>query len=131
MINIWAIIIITVIYFVLGAFWYSKFLFGKIWADALGFNMEEIESEPKMFIGAAVTAFITTLFLALLLEFIPGYNFITGLLVGLVVGVGFVLTTGFYDVLYEGKNFKAYIIDAGYHIVALLIAGLILGAWKI
>ena len=131
MINIWAILVITVIYFVLGALWYSKLLFGNIWAKANNFNIDELEMEPKLFIGAALSAFITTLFLALLLELIIGYDVLTALYVGLLVGVGFVFAIGFYDVIYEDKNIKAYAIDAGYHLVALLIAGLILGLWKI
>jgi hypothetical protein len=122
---------VTIIYFILGALWYSPLLFGKIWADAMNFKMDELEPKPKMFIGAGISAFITTLFLAILLDLIGTYNIITGLLVSLIVGIGFILTIGLYDVLYEDKNFKAYIIDAGYHIVALLIAGVILGLWVV
>ena len=49
----------------------------------------------------------------------------------MIIGIGFVLPIGLIDVLFEDKNVKAYLIDAGYHIVALIIAGLILGAWQI
>jgi len=129
LINIWAVLVITIIYFILGALWYSPLLFGKIWADAMNFNIDELEPKPKMFIGAAISAFITTFFLAILLDLIGNYNIITGLLVGLIIGIGFVLTIGLYDVLYEDKNVKAYIIDALYHISAILIAGIILSLW--
>ena len=131
MINIWAILVITGIYFILGALWYSPLIFGNIWAKVLNFNMDELEQKPINFIGAVIAAFITTFFLALLLEVIGTYDIFIGLIVGLIIGVGFVLTNRIYDVLYENKNFKAYLIDAGYHIVALIIAGLILGAWQI
>jgi hypothetical protein len=124
-------LVITVIYFVLGAFWYSKILFGNIWAKANNFNIDELNASPKTFIGAAIAAFLTTLLLALLLEFIRVYNVLTGFLIGLIVGVGFVVVIGFYDVIYEDKNIKAYAVDAGYHLVALIIAGIILGAWQI
>ncbi|MFX0186205.1 MAG: DUF1761 domain-containing protein [Candidatus Hodarchaeota archaeon] len=78
-----------------------------------------------------MAAFVARFFLALLLEIIGTYNIFIGILVALVVGIGFVLTIGFYDVSYENKNIKVYLIDAGYHIVALIIAGLILGFWQI
>lgn len=131
MINFWAVLVITVIYFALGAFWYSTILFGNIWAKANNFNIDELKMEAKSFIGAAIAAFLSTLFLALLLELIVTYDILIGLLTGLIVGFGFVFVIGFYDVIYEGKNIKAWAVDAGYHFVALIIAGLILGLWQI
>ena len=131
MINFWAILVITVIYFALGAFWYSKILFGNIWAKANNFNIDDLKMEAKTFIGAAVAAFLSTLFLALLLELMVPYDILIGLLTGVIVGVGFVFVIGFYDVIYEDKNIKAWAVDAGYHLVALTIAGLILGLWRI
>jgi hypothetical protein len=131
LINFWAVITITVIYFILGALWYSKLLFGKTWAIVNNFNIDELKAEPKMFVGAAISAFITTLFLAILLEVIGTYDILIGLLTGLIVGIGFVIAIGFYDVIYEDKNIISYAVDAGYHVVALLIAGLILGLWQI
>jgi hypothetical protein len=121
----------TIIYFVLGALWYSPILFGKIWVKALGVNMEDLEQKPIDFIGSAAAAFIATLFLALLLEIVGMYDVFISLFVAIIVGVGFVLTSGVYDVLYEGKDFVAYLIDGGYHVIALLITGLILGLWQV
>ena len=130
MLNFWAILVITVIYFILGFFWYSKFLFGNIWAKALNYNIDELSAEPKMFIGAAISAFVTTLFLALLLELIGTYDILTAFLFGLLVGA-IAVVVGFFNVIYEDKNIKAYAVDVGYHLVALIIAGLILGLWQI
>ncbi|MFW9829929.1 MAG: DUF1761 domain-containing protein [Candidatus Thorarchaeota archaeon] len=101
MINIWAIIVVTVIYLILGALWYSKLLFGKIWAAANNFNIDELKVGAKYFIGVAVSAFVTTLFLSFLLELKGTYDILLGLLTGLIASVGFVITIGFYDVKYE------------------------------
>jgi hypothetical protein len=131
MINIWAILLITIIYFVLGAFWYSKILLGNIWAEANKFNIEELEMRPINLIGALIAAFLSTLFLAILLELIKTYDVVIGMFTGLIVGVGFVFVIGFYDVIYEDKNIKAWAVDAGYHLVALMIGGLILGLWQL
>jgi hypothetical protein len=131
LINFWAILLITVIYFILGAFWYSKILLGNIWAKANDFNVDELEMKPLNFIGAFIAAFLSTLFLAILLELIGTYDIVTGMLTGLIVGVGFVFVIGFYDVIYEDKNIVAWAVDAGYHLVALLIAGIILGIWQL
>jgi hypothetical protein len=111
--------------------WYSKILLGNIWAEANNFNIDELEMKPVNFIGAIIAAFLSTLFLAIILELIGSYDLSIGMLTGFIVGVGFVFVIGFYDVIYEDKNIKAWAIDAGYHLVALIIAGLILGLWQI
>jgi hypothetical protein len=131
LINIWAILVITVIYFALGAFWYSTILLGNQWAKANEFNVDELEMKPINFIGALIAAFLSTLFLALLLELIGTYDIAISILTALIVGVGFVFVIGFYDVIYEDKSIVAWAIDAGYHLVALIIAGLILGVWQL
>ncbi len=121
----------TIIYFILGAFWYSKIFLGNIWAKANNFNIDELEMKPMNFIGAVIAAFLSTLFLAILLELISTYDVVVGMFTGLIIGVGFIFVIGFYDVIYEDKNAKAWVVDAGYHLVALIIAGLILGIWQI
>jgi hypothetical protein len=87
--------------------------------------------KPINFIGAFIAAFLSTLFLAFLLELIGTYDMITGMFIGLIIGVGFVFVIGFYDVIYEDKSIVAWAVDAGYHLVALIIAGLILGVWQL
>ncbi|MFX1575203.1 MAG: DUF1761 domain-containing protein [Promethearchaeota archaeon] len=122
--------IITVIYFTYGALWYSKLLFGEIWAKAKNFDLDELKAEPKIFIRVALYAFIITLFLALLLDLIGIYDFITIFLIGLILGV-IAIVVGLYKVIYEDKNIKAYFIEVGYYFVAFTIAGFILGSWQV
>ena len=129
MINIFAVIVIAIIYWILGATWYSKILFGNMWMESIGKTEDDLEMKPISFIGSAITSFIMPLFLGILLELIGTINLINGILVGLVVWFGFIATFGLYDVLYQDKNVKTYIIDILYHFVGLLIAGIILGLW--
>jgi hypothetical protein len=125
------VIVIAVIYFFLGAIWYSKILFGNMWMESIGKTEDELEMKPINFIVSFIIAFIMALFLAIVLELIGAINLINGVLIGLVIWIGFVATFGLYDVLYQDKNFKTYIIDILYHLMGLLIAGIILGLWVI
>lgn len=77
MIIIWAILIIAIIYFMLGAIWFSPILFGKIWADGLGFNLDEKSLTIKKIIGSVVTAFFATISLAIIIEIIGTYDVLT------------------------------------------------------
>ena len=129
MINIWAILIITIIYFMLGALWFSPILFGKIWAAGLGFYLDAKSLTIKKIIRSVVTAFLATISLAIIIELIGTYDLLASLLVRLLIGIGFIFAIDLYDVLFEDKNIKAYIIDSGYHFISIMIAGLILSLW--
>lgn len=131
MINLFAIIVCVIIYWVLGAIWFSPKVFGKKWSEALGKNLEDLGPDLKQGLGSLITAIIATSILAFLLELIGTYDAFTGFLVGLLIGVGFIFTVDLYDVLFEQKSVIAFIFDIGYHIVALMIIGIILGIWKV
>jgi hypothetical protein len=129
MINIFAIIVIAVIYWILGALWYSKVLFGNLWMKSIGKTEDELEMKASSFIGSAIISFMIPLFLAMLLELIGTINLFNGILLALIVWIGFDVSFGLYDVLYGDKNIKTYLIDSLYHLAGLLIAGIILGLW--
>jgi len=131
MINILAIIVSIVIYWILGAIWFSAKVFGKQWSKALGRNLEELGPNIKQALGSFFANTIAIVVLALILEFIGSYDLFTALLVALLIGVGFIFPTDLYDVIFEDKNIIAFLIDIGYHITGIVIAGLILGLWKI
>ena len=64
--------------------------------------------------------------MAIIIELIGTYDVLINLLVSLLIGIGFIFAINLYDVLFEDKNFKAYIIDSRYHFISIMIAGLIL-----
>ncbi|TFG17809.1 MAG: DUF1761 domain-containing protein [Promethearchaeota archaeon] len=131
MINIFAVIVSIVVYWILGAIWFSAKVFGKPWTKALRRNIEDLGPGIKQMLGSFLANVIVVIVLALILEFIGSYDVVTALLIALLVGVGFVVPTDFYDVIFEDKNMIAFLIDVGYHFLGIIIVGLILGLWKI
>lgn len=133
-INIWAVIVSTIIYFVLGMLWYSPKLFGKSWMALQNFTeekMAEMKSKgmAKSMILGLIGAFITSLILAYIIS-VSGATIIgEGLWIGFLVWLGFIATVIIGSVLWEGKPFKLYMINVGYHLVSLLIMSLILTVW--
>ena len=53
---------------------------------------------------------------------------IDGAVIGLIVGVGFVMTTFAAGYVFEGRPPKLYFINVGYSLVALIVMGGILAA---
>ena len=135
-VNYWAILVAAIAYFCAGAIWYSPVLFSKTWMA----ETKIVPDKSKSFAGLMITTFLITVFEVIVLSLIIGYSncsdlcggssLLSGLSMGVLVGLGFVATTLGVTFLYEGRSLKLFLIDAGYHIIGLAIAGAILGVWK-
>ncbi len=128
-INIAAVLVVAVINIALGMLWYSPFVLGKLWMDAMGWKEEECHPSVKDYLGAIVVALVTTWVLALFVSTLSDTVW-DGLKVGFLIWLGFIATSHFSGVLWAKKPLKAYLIDAGFYLVYLLIGGGILAAWQ-
>jgi hypothetical protein len=78
------------------------------------------------FIGSLVTSYTLALFInATGMGTLAG-----GAGVGLLAGLGFLAPTFGANALFAQKKPALYLIDVGYPIVSLIVAGMILGAWR-
>ncbi|MBD3255524.1 MAG: DUF1761 family protein [Candidatus Lokiarchaeota archaeon] len=79
------------------AVWFSPIVFGKIWSKTLGKNKEELGPNAKQAIATVLTSIISVVIFANLLELIGTYDVITDLILGLLIGVGYIFTIDLYD----------------------------------
>lgn len=118
-----------------GFFWYSPALFGKAWMKLSGVSSEKMQKAKKS--GSAnksyTIAFIMTIIsTAILLFFIRktgSASLAGGLTVAFWVWLGFMATKSMAMFLWESKPMKLYWINTLHDLVAILVAGAILGAW--
>jgi hypothetical protein len=129
-VNILAVLVSSVAYFVLGAAWYSPMLFAKPWMKALGLKEEELQNSPFNFISSFIAILITVYVLGIFIVLTSANSLISGAFVGAVSGIGFVLTTCGINSIYDGRPVKLVLITSGYHILGLTVAGIILGIWN-
>lgn len=140
-INYWAVLVSAIIFFALGALWYTKVLFGNAWIDSLGKTTEELEKEQAdsnmtksfllMFIAALLMAFVTAHLVDLMAVVYPNAsNLKLGLVTGFWVWLGYIASYVLTNVAFEGRPWKYYFINTGYWLVGVLIMGTILTAWK-
>lgn len=118
----------TVAYYAIGALWYTV-LFGKYWARAHKVDTTDRSGMVKTMIIGFLLTFLITMCVGLMLNairckeltdcFTRSYILAAGLVVGLV---GTALN-------YLKKPFGVWIVDIGYHLVGILVAGLILAKW--
>lgn len=127
-INWLSVIVAAISAFIVGGIWYGP-LFGRAWMTAFGLSEEDLikRSVPKTFGLSLLLSFIA----ALILEMFIGVdaNLAFGMSAGFFVGFGWVATMLGILYLFEMQSLKAYLINAGYCILALTVMGAVLGAW--
>lgn len=134
-----AVIVATIVSFVIGGIWYSRAAFGKAWMAALGKTEADMEAmrkqAPKGFVAGLVANFIAAIILAVFLSYArsPGVGLPAGIAGGLFVGflvwLGFILTTVGAGAVFEGRSGKLVGINLSYSLVSYLLMGTILGYW--
>ncbi len=130
-INFLAVFVAAISMFLIGAVWYSKFLFGKAWMKANNFN-EDFNKEGN--VGRTFgLAFIFSFIMALNLAFFLADKSTTlawGIIAGALAGIGWVSLGFALIALFEKKSWKYILINGGYLIISFLAMGAILGAWR-
>lgn len=129
-----AILVATLAYFMLGALWYSKALFGTKWAHLVKLDMENPDLKKgmgKMMVATFLLIFIVCFALALLIHMINfDDQFLYGVKLGLLTGIGFATTAVSINYVYENKPSNLYLINNGYHVAGHVIAAVILVMWR-
>ena len=130
--NYLAILVSAVIWWIIGALWYSPVLFGNAWMQITGMTAEMAAGMSPLLIYAMplIAYLIACYVLAHAVVYAKATSAGTGALVGFWNWLGFVGAIMFVTVGFQNKPFTLWLIDAGYDLVGLLIAGIILAIWK-
>jgi hypothetical protein len=124
--NPWAILVAGIVHMATGLIWYRPQLFGKAWVALTGQDLNPATRWlPLGAIGHLAVALALAVVLGLANATIP-----VGLLLGLIVWAGFVVTLEIGELIWEKIPFKLFLIRSGEHLVALSLAALILTAWR-
>lgn len=131
LINWLAVVVAALSCFLLGGLWYSPLLFGKAWQRANGFTDEQLKqgNMAKIFGFSFLFALIMSVNLALFLA-APGITMAFGATAGFLAGFGWSAMSIGIMALFERRPWPYLFINGGYAIVALVIMGTIIGAWR-
>ncbi|MGN6417335.1 MAG: DUF1761 domain-containing protein [Pseudobacter sp.] len=139
-VNWLAVLVAGITALVTGGIWYSPALFGRAWMKENDMTVEELRksNKGKIFGWSLVLSLVVATNLGMLLanpvsrlegDGLQATGLIEGALAGFFTGVGvfaFVAVIG----LYEHKTFRHILINGGYCILAALLMGAIIGAWR-
>ena len=136
-INWLAVLVAGISAFVAGGIWYSPGLFGKIWMKDNNLNEEEIKkgNKGKIFGFTLVFSLLMAVNLAMFLQDPKGADcgpktdITWGITAGFLAGIWTFCAIAIHS-LFELKTWRLIFINGGYTIVALVLMGAIIGAWR-
>jgi hypothetical protein len=130
-----AVIAGGVVYFALGALWYSPMLFAKAWQRSIGWD--ESRTPPQQSAMTYVVPLVAYIVMAIavgLLAAATGSDTLTeGLVLGLVVGVGLSLAHTFVDASFDPNKpepWTWFAINGAYHTIGLILVAVIVAMWR-
>ena len=128
-INWLAVVAAAVSRMVIGFLWYGP-IFGNTWMTALGRTREEIGGANSSYAVAAGSSLVMAAAFALLLTIGTGVTLVSGIVWGLVLAIGFAVTSTLTAAAFENRNWTVVGLSVGYDVISLVVMGAILGAWR-
>lgn len=132
--NYVAVLVTAVIGFLVGWLWYSPVLFAKPWMVEMKITEEAAKSMgggamARMFAQGFAFTLLSTFGLAVLLRDHGASNWLSGVKLGLFVGVFVVGVRALNASVWECKSAKLRAINVGHEVVLYALQGAILGLW--
>lgn len=131
-VNWLAVLVCVVASIIIGSVWYHPSVFYKPWLATLG---KSWESRPQAgmvstYVFTIIAALVEAVALAFVMKTMGSSGAGAGVAAGFMIWLGFVAPTNLVNKLFSGQGWKGWLIEAGNHLVYLLVAGAILGAWR-
>lgn len=129
-----AVIVAALAYFAIGGLWYAEKVFGAAWMRSMDWTPDpDQRTSAAMYLGPLVTCLISSIGVGLLAVATDSDDFGEGVTLGLVVGVGVAAAVSFVTGYFDPKKPKPMVwasITAGYHVVGLLVAAVIVSVGR-
>jgi len=137
-INWLAVVACVVVSMISGSLWYNPKTFFPVWWRGIGKVGDGAPGTDNMALTWGLTI-VSSLVQAIAMAFMVnamgglmtgGANALTGAATGFMLWFGFVAPTNLVNKLFAGHGLKVWAIEAGNHLINLVLFGLILGAWR-
>jgi hypothetical protein len=126
-INFLAVLVAWVIHIVMGLIWFRPKLFGNEWSRLTG---KVLRPATKWIIPGFIGHLVMILVLVILVKLTNSENGSSGLLIGLLAWIGFVVPMEIGELVWEKIPFRLFLIRIGNQLIGMALSGFILGAWQ-
>jgi hypothetical protein len=122
----------AVVFWVIGALWYGQ-IFSEAWLAGIGKTaeqlMQETKGSPLPYIIGFGAIFVMCCMLTWLIGRLEARTLVGGVKLGALCAIGFCAALLALNYGFEKRSVTLWLINAGYALVGLTIAGAIIGAW--
>jgi len=136
-INLLAVIVAAIAAFVIGYLLHGP-IGGKLWmklADVHPTGNEKFKDMIPNMLWNFLVQFVIALVLAILLlitstsTYLNGVTVANGIFLGVLVWIGFIVTTTSTEVIWMGRNYKLWLFQVISSLIELVAMGAIIGGW--
>jgi hypothetical protein len=128
-----AVIVGAIVYFAIGALWYSPVLFGRAWQRSIGWDESRTPPQGMMIYVVPFFAYLVMAIAVGLLAAATGTDELAeGIVLGLVLGIGLSLAHTFVDASFDPNKpqpWTWFAINGTYHALGLLLVSVIIAIW--
>ncbi len=133
-INLVAVLISAIVYFMIGSLWYS-FLVRDAWVAELKEHDVTIKQHAKEVLRTKMLLtfcanVLASIAMALLVIMAGSTTVYSGFCLGLLCVLGFAATTLGTVFIWEHRSFRLFLLDIGYPAIGLIVAAIILSIWQ-
>lgn len=125
---VWILVIVNQL---LGAVWYSKLAFGRLWMELLGANAADFTSTSILpYLLSIASAVLIAYTFAWLFKRLNVVTWVDGLRIALRFWLVFAFLVGWVHAAFAMRPFGLIAIDMGREFVNFGLIGVVLGEWK-
>jgi NO-binding membrane sensor protein with MHYT domain len=123
------------IYFALGALWFSNVLFARPWQRSIGWDPAQRPppQNATFYVVPLLTYLVIATAVAMLASATGSDTLGEGVVLGLVIGIGLAAMHSLGDAVFDPNKPRPYVwfaITAGYHVVGILIVAVLVSVWR-
>jgi hypothetical protein len=130
-----AVIVAAIVYFALGALWYSPVLFARQWQRSIGWDATRTppQQSATTYVVPLVAYLVMAVAVGMLVEATGSDTIGEGIVLGLVLAIGLSLAHTFVDASFSPEKPEPWTwfgINGTYHAIGLVILAIILSIWQ-
>ena len=125
-INWVAVVIATIVYFLIHFLWYFPFAFGNLWLRLVG---KESEPKSKIIRDTIImipTSFVTVLFIEIMIDLTGMNDIASALILSILIWVGFVATIAINQNNFNDRGVKLFIVEYSFYLIGFMVTALLL-----
>ena len=130
-----AVIVAALVWFALGAVWYTPKTFGTVWMRSIGWepSPDDPRPGPSMYVAPLAAYVVACIALGMLTKATGTDTVGEGIVLGLVVAIGIVGSILLVTAVFDPKKPQAMVwlaVTWAYHFIGVMLAAVILAAWE-